>query len=101
MWLAKAQEFGIDPETLYERAVKTRPPHWMKAPPYSQVNPIATSVKTPNPIADARLAAVGAEVEGIRVHIEILADFHGLARADPRFLENRAKQNPAKFGQFP
>ena len=52
-WLTKAQELGLDPETLYERAVKMRPPHWVKAPPYSQVKPIATSVKTPNPTTDA------------------------------------------------
>lgn len=46
-----------------------------------------------------RITGVEAEVEGIRVPPQILADFPG-ARADPRFLENRAKQNPSKFRQF-
>ena len=45
------------------------------------------------------LAEAGAEAKGIWVPTEILADFTG-ARADPRFLENRAKQNLSKFRQF-
>ena len=39
MWLTRAQEQGLDPPRIYEGAVNARPPHWMKAPPYSEVNP--------------------------------------------------------------
>ena len=39
MWLEKAQAEGLDPQRIYESAVACRPPHWMKAPPYSDVNP--------------------------------------------------------------
>jgi hypothetical protein len=39
MWLEKAQADGLDPRRIYEAAVEARPPHWMKAPPYSRVNP--------------------------------------------------------------
>ena len=53
MWLEKAQAEGLDPQRIYESAVACRPPHWMKAPPYSQVKPIATPGKTPNPTTDA------------------------------------------------
>ena len=53
MWLEKAEAEGLDPQRIYEAAVNARPPHWMKAPPYSQVKPFAASVKTPNPTTDA------------------------------------------------
>ena len=39
MWLGKAQEEGLDPQRIYEAAVKARPPHWTKAPPFSDVVP--------------------------------------------------------------
>ena len=39
MWLKKAQAEGLDPQMIYDSAVACRPPHWMKAPPYSDVNP--------------------------------------------------------------
>ena len=55
MWLEKAQAEGLDPHRIYEAAVNARPPHWMKAPPYYQVKPIATPAKTPNPTTDAGL----------------------------------------------
>lgn len=41
MWLEKAQAEGLDPQRIYEAAVNARPPHWMKAPPYSEVAPTA------------------------------------------------------------
>ncbi len=53
MWLEKAQEEGLDPQRIYDSGVARRLPHWMKAPPYYQVNPIATPAKTPNPTTDA------------------------------------------------
>ncbi|MEO7864239.1 MAG: hypothetical protein ABIU05_28160 [Nitrospirales bacterium] len=34
------------------------------------------------------------------MHIKILADFTGDARADPRFLDYLAQQNSSKFRQF-
>lgn len=37
--LERAQADGLDPRRIYEAAVEARPPHWMKAPPYSRVNP--------------------------------------------------------------
>ena len=55
MWLQKAQAEGLDPQRIYESAVACRPSHWMKAPPYSEVKPIATRAKTPNPTTDAGL----------------------------------------------
>ena len=39
MWLEKAQAEGLDPQRIYDSAVACRPPHWMTAPPYSDVNP--------------------------------------------------------------
>ncbi|MBS0151004.1 MAG: hypothetical protein JSR31_08685 [Nitrospira sp.] len=39
MWLEKAKEDGLDPQRIYEAAVKARPPHWMKALDYSEVAP--------------------------------------------------------------
>lgn len=39
MWLAEAAEKGLDPERLYEMAVKARPSHWTPAPPFSAVDP--------------------------------------------------------------
>jgi hypothetical protein len=46
------------------------------------------------------LAEAGAEAEGIWVPTETLADFTVDARADPRFLDHLAQQNPIKFRQF-
>jgi len=39
MWLTKAQAEGLDPRRIYEAAVEIRPPHWMPAPPFSEVAP--------------------------------------------------------------
>ena len=39
MWLTKALEKGLDPQRIYEAAVRARPPHWMAAPPFSAVKP--------------------------------------------------------------
>lgn len=39
MWLTQAAEKGLDPKELYARAVHSRPPHWMPAPPFSDVAP--------------------------------------------------------------
>lgn len=47
-----------------------------------------------------RLAATGADVVWIDVCEEIHADVTGDARADPRFLQTIATQNPSKFTQF-
>jgi hypothetical protein len=47
-----------------------------------------------------RLEAVGADLATLDVREEILADVTGDARADPRFLETLATQNPSKFRQF-
>ena len=38
MWLEKAQAEGLDPQRIYESAVACRPPHWTKAPSFSNVN---------------------------------------------------------------
>ena len=40
-YLERAQAEGLDPQRIYEAAVKCRPDHWMKAPPYSEVAPTA------------------------------------------------------------
>lgn len=37
--LERAQAEGLDPRRLYEAAVASRPPHWIKAPPYEDVAP--------------------------------------------------------------
>ena len=37
--LEKAQAEGLDPQRIYEAAVNARPPHWMKAPSFCDVNP--------------------------------------------------------------
>ena len=47
-----------------------------------------------------RLAAAGADVAGIDVREEILADFAGDPLADPRFLQCLANDNPTKFRLF-
>jgi hypothetical protein len=39
MWLTEATEKGLDPQRLYEAAVNSRPKHWTKAPPFSDVAP--------------------------------------------------------------
>ena len=47
-----------------------------------------------------RLAATGADVDGIDVREVTLADLTGDALADPEFLVTLATNNPTKFGQF-
>ncbi len=37
--LERAQAEGLDPQRIYEMAVKCRPSHWMKAPDYEDVAP--------------------------------------------------------------
>lgn len=46
-----------------------------------------------------RIAATGADVDGIDMRDEILADFTGDGLADPQLLETLATNNPTKFGQ--
>ena len=99
MWLEKAEgEWTGPPEDLRSR----RERETASLDESAAVQPSET-VRCISEDAEShharRLATVGAEVEGTRVPPQILADFTG-ARADPRFLENRAKQNPSKFRQF-
>jgi hypothetical protein len=37
MWLAKAQADELDPQRIYDAAVKIRPSHWDPAPPFEAV----------------------------------------------------------------
>lgn len=39
MWLGKAVGEGLDPQRIYDAAVRLRPPHWTAAPPFSDVDP--------------------------------------------------------------
>ncbi len=39
MWLNKAQAEGLDPQRIYDAAVRVRPPHWDPAPPFEVVSP--------------------------------------------------------------
>lgn len=39
MWLKRAQAEGLEPERIYDAAVKVRPQHWDPAPPFEVVNP--------------------------------------------------------------
>jgi hypothetical protein len=40
MWLQKAEAKGLDPQRLYDAAVKIRPPHWEPAPPFEVLFPL-------------------------------------------------------------
>lgn len=39
MWLKKARAEGLDPQRIYEAAVRTRLPQWDPAPPFEIVMP--------------------------------------------------------------
>ena len=39
MWLEQAQQDGLDPQRIYEAAVKGRLPQWEQAPPFESVKP--------------------------------------------------------------
>ena len=39
MWLKKAQAEGLDPQRIYEAAVRTRLPQWEPAPPFEMIFP--------------------------------------------------------------
>ncbi|MDF0649996.1 MAG: hypothetical protein P0121_00810 [Nitrospira sp.] len=39
MWLAKAQQDGLDPQRIFNATVRIRPTHWSPAPVYEDVAP--------------------------------------------------------------
>ena len=60
MWLTEAAEKGLDPQRIYEMAVKARPSHWTPAPPYSEVSP-SSEMLTPSELAQLRQASNDAD----------------------------------------